>query len=163
MGRAITGLVVGVLIDQHGSHIRFQQGGILVRFQSAHVYVDAVHFAHAVKSRVQDADGLGQIFNIRIGQLAADKKNTLVPLTDKLEGGLAHFRRGHVLALNGLVAFAVGAVQAFAAAMIGDVQGRRKHNAVAVNLLLNFIGGCHDAANAHAVLHTHEGNGFRQG
>ena len=118
VGCAIAGLVVGVLINEHCAHIRIKQSRVFVRFKSAHVDIDAVHLAYAVKGRVQNAYGLGQIFNIRIGQLPAHKKYTLVPLADKLERGLTHFRRGHVFALNGLVAFAIGAVQALTAAVV---------------------------------------------
>ena len=118
MGGLVVVGVVGILIDQDGAHVSIQQHAVLVGVPRPHVDVDAADFAVTVEHGVHDADGFGQVLHIGIGQLAGDQHDALVPLTDQLAGGLAHLGRGHVLALDERIALAVGAVEAFTAAMV---------------------------------------------
>ena len=154
-GLVIIGMV-GILIDQDVAHIGIQQHAVLVGAQGPHVDVDAADLAVAVEHGVQDADGFGQVLHIGIGQLAGDQHDALVTLTDQLAGGLAHLGRGHVLALDERIALAVGAVKAFTAAMVGDVQRSGQHDTVTIDLLFDRIRRFHHQGNVFRIRHPHE-------
>ena len=160
MRGAVTGFVIGVLINQHRAHVRGLKNRILLGLQRPHIHVDPADLAHAVKNGIEHADGFFQIFHFRIGQLATDQNDPLVALADQLAPGFAHFRRGHVFARHRRVAAAVGAVQALAAAVIGNVQRRGKHDTVAVNLLLDLIRRVHQQNQVLGVADPHQRGGL---
>ena len=163
MGGLVVIGMVGILIDQDVAHVSIQQHAVLVGIQGPHVDVDAADFAVTVKHGVHDADGFGQVFHIGIGQLAGDQHDALVALTDQLAGGLAHLGRGHVLALDERIALAIGAIEAFTAAMVRDVQRSGQHDTVAIDLLLDRIRRFHHQGNVFGIRHPHESRRFLNG
>ena len=163
MGGLVVIGMVGILIDQDGAHVSIQQHAVLVGIQRPHVDVDAADFAVTVEHGVHDADGFGQVFHIGIGQLAGDQHDALVALTDQLAGGLAHLGRGHVLALDERIALAIGAIKAFTAAMVRDVQRSGQHDTVTIDLLLDRIRRFHHQGNVFGIRHPHESRRFLNG
>lgn len=161
--RPVAFLIVRLLEGNDDVHVPdFLETSEVIGVETFHLEVDGTDFT-AVTDAVDGFHGVMDVIDILGRDVGNCQHHAFVALLHQPGRGLANLVHGEALALNGLVVHTGGAVRAFTAADIREVQGRGNDDAVTIGLPLHFPGRFADELLQLGILHSHEARRFFHG
>ena len=154
-------LIIGFLEQHISTDTGFLQLAVILHGGGCNIDIDAADSAVFVLDGIDGPDAFQHILDGAVHRVFAGFQcQTLVAHILQSDNLFANLFLGQLAAGNVLILVMIGTVETSVDTVVGQIQGGKNHDAVAVKGVLDFCGPCKNPLNSVLVLTQQQQNGF---